>query len=120
MNKLLCPICGVEPICNSSGEPLLDESGMCGLCGKHACRNCHHTDEDIKAMEQSGDLPLYISTSIEPHWDGICTKCLCNIEKDYIDEIPPEDLPLHINDDWYFDENKPYFNQRLEKNKKDT
>ena len=38
-----------------------------------------------------------------------------NAEKDYIDNLPEEDLPLHINDKWYYDENIEYFNQKLQK-----
>lgn len=124
MNKdiksFLCPICGLQPMCDSTGELLLDESGTCGLCGRHVCRGCVFTDEDLRSMDHSGDLPQYIVTSIEPHWDYLCWECLCNIEKDYIDEIPSEDLPLHINDDWYFKENKPYFNKKLEKTGRGT
>ena len=111
--NMICPVCNTTQLRNKG--LLLCEAYICGLCEKEVCRECIYTYEDITAMNLSGDIPQYIVINIEPHIEYICNKCLCNIEKDYIDEIPSENLPLHINDDWYFEENKSYFNQTLKK-----
>jgi len=115
MRKYLCPVCKTQPTYDSEGVPLSGGSQKCECCGKRACHTCGYTDEDRHTMHEGGYMSEYIySTFIAD--DFICDTCVINAEKDYIDNIPKEDLPCHINDEWYQDENKDYFNQKLRKN----
>ena len=112
--KYCCPVCKTIPIYDSQGTLLSGESQICECCSKRICVLCGYTDDDRHTMFEGGFMPEYIySTFISD--DFICHNCIVNAEKDYIDSIPKIEIPLHVNDIWYEDENKDYFNQKLQK-----
>ena len=110
--KYCCPVCKSNPIYDSEGTPLYGESQKCECCGNSVCGTCGYTDDDRHNMYENGSMPEYIYSTFLAE-DFICHTCIVNSEKDYIDNIPQEDLPLHINEVWYEDENQDYFNQKL-------
>jgi len=112
-SKYLCPVCLTQPIYDYEGNPLSGESLQCESCQKFVCGPCGYTDEDRRTMFDSGALPEYLYDTYLTY-DFVCHTCIINAEKDLIDEIPKENLPCHINDIWYEDENKEYFNKKLQ------
>jgi hypothetical protein len=113
-DKYNCPVCKVNTIYDGEGL-LLGESLECECCNKRVCHLCLESAKDREEQLEIGYMPKYlISTFIE--LDMVCSECLNNAEKDYIDEIPYEDLPLHINNLWWDEfKSKEYFIKKLNK-----
>ena len=110
--RYLCQICKITPIFDQDG-PLLGASEKCECCGQHVCRGCAFIDIDFWLGKHS-DIPDHIKNALDISWDVVCNTCMQNIEKDYIDEVPPQDLPLFVNHEWYFPETTlPYFKDKL-------
>jgi hypothetical protein len=108
----MCPICETEPIFDSEG-PIMGVSDQCECCGERICRGCSYIDMDFW-MNEDSDFPEYLKKNIDPSWDVVCNNCVANIELDYIDEVPYQDLPLFINQEWYFPETSlPHYQKAL-------
>lgn len=111
--KYCCPVCKIQPIYDSEGKPLAGESIKCECCNIYVCGTCGYTDEDRYTMHENGHMPEYLYSTFLTD-DFICCTCMTNAEKDYIDEVPLEYLPLYVNHEWFDEKNEEYFKKKFQ------
>lgn len=80
----------------------LDKKDMlrCDSCSASVCKGCFK-----RWLEDRVDP--------SPRMNSLCMSCLVNFEREYIIGLKREDLPLHINIQWFLEGNEKFYKTRL-------
>lgn len=103
--KLACPGCGhVFAASREDHEDIKEDTYYCECCQELVCEDCYEDTLD----NTDGSIPYL------PKVDGnFCTACYQKAEREFIEKLKQEELPLYINIEWRFDINKIIYKNLL-------
>ena len=99
-----CCVCNTELFDWDNQDEVHDmESNPCNICGDMSCDDCTIEIEEETYDEIVKILPN-MDGSVDDADQSCCISCLADKEKEMIQALPPEKLPLLINFMWNTEE----------------